>query len=199
MRIHQMSNKIQSPAGTTLLLVIFFPISLFLSSCENDLEVIKAITKTSNFPTLTRDNTEIVYTDSARIRVRITTPRLERFSNSNEPYLEFPSGMFVQFYNDSNRVESTIRSKYAQYDEKKQLWKAQNDVIAVNLRKGEQLNTEELFWDEKTQRIYSEKFSRVTTSSGVFYGEEGLEADQTFSWYKLKGIRGNVNWKADEE
>jgi LPS export ABC transporter protein LptC len=199
MRIQHISKKIHSPAGATLLLVIFFLFSLFLASCENDLEVIKAITKTSNFPSLTRNNTEIVYTDSARIRVRITTARLERFSNSNEPYLEFPEGMFVQFYNDSNQVESTIRSKYARYDEKTQLWKAQNDVVAVNIKKGEQLNTEELFWDEKTQRIYSDKFSRVSTGSGVFYGEEGLEADQTFSWYKLKGIRGNVNWKDDEE
>jgi LPS export ABC transporter protein LptC len=107
--------------------------------------------------------------------------------------------MFVQFYNDSNLVESTIRSKYARYDEKKQLWKAQNDVVAVNIKKGEQLNTEELFWDEKTQEIYSDKFTRVSSASGVFYGEEGFEAQQDFSKYRLKGIRQSNITVVDDE
>jgi LPS export ABC transporter protein LptC len=192
-------TKRKSPAGWNILLVIFFTVPFIFMGCENDLEVIKTITKTSNFPTLTRHTTEIVYTDSARMKVRIQTPKLERYSNTPEPYIEFPEGIHVEFFNDSSVLQSIITSKYARYDERKQLWIAQNDVVARNVQKGEQLNTEELFWDENKMTIYSDKFSRVATQNGVFFGEEGFLANQNFTWYKLKGIRKSVVNVKDEE
>jgi len=190
-------HKIFSPGWLFRGFFIFIT-SISFISCENSIETINTITKNTSFPSLSRTNTEILYTDSAKLKIKLYAPRLERFTNTSEPYIEFPQGIKVNFYDDSTHVESEITAQYARYDEKKKLWTARNDVVARNLKKGEQLNTEELFWDENNKIIYSEKFTRIMTSTGIFYGDNGFDSDQSFTHWKLKGIKGSVNVKDEE-
>ncbi|MGB9746041.1 MAG: LPS export ABC transporter periplasmic protein LptC [Bacteroidales bacterium] len=170
----------------------------WMPGCENSIETINTLTRNPSFPTLSRNDTEIRYTDSARLKIVVYAPRLERYTNTEKPYIEFPKGIHVDFYNDSAQIESTITAKYARYDEKEKIWTARNDVVARNIIKNEQLNTEEIFWDENKKIIYSLKFTRIMTSDGIFYGDGGFEADQEFTRWKLKKTRGSVNVKDEE-
>jgi LPS export ABC transporter protein LptC len=180
---------------TRLLMPVIILFSLVFSGCENSIEVINNLTKTQNVPTLTRKNCEIFYSDSALIRIRIFAPKLERYDLAKDPYIDFTEGILVYFYDSAMNIQSEISADVARYFEKKQLWEAHDNVIAKNNKKGEQLNTEELFWDQSTQLIYSDKFSKVQTADGVFYGDGGFKANQTFSWWKLIGTKGSVNLK----
>jgi len=162
------------------------------------MDKIKTITKNPAYPTVSRVNTEIFYSDSARIKIRVWAAKLERYAQNKEPYINFPEGILVYFYDTAMNIESEISARSAIYYEKKQLWIARTDVVAKNNNKGEQLNTEELFWDQVTHKIYSEKFSRIQSADGVFIGENGFEANQNFTWWKLKSTRGTVNMKDEQ-
>ena len=72
-------------------------------------------------------------------------------------------------------------------------------VMAENLVTGEKIETEQIFWDQKEKRIYSEKFSKVTNPDGVFIGENGFEADEDLSTLRLNGYSGKVTVRDNPE
>jgi LPS export ABC transporter protein LptC len=124
---------------------------------------------------------------------------LEAFRKVKEPYLKFPKGLHVYFYNDSLKVNAEVSSKYAIYKENKKLWEADNDVIVLN-NKGEKLNTEQLFWDENKQIIYSDKYCKITRPDSLQQvGEKGMKAKQDFSSWQLLGASGMVPIKVKNE
>jgi LPS export ABC transporter protein LptC len=105
--------------------------------------------------------------------------------------------MRVVFYDSLERPSSEIKANYAIYYEKKQLWEARNQVVAENLVNHDKLETEQMFWDQKEEKIYSEKFTRLTNSDGISYGEGGFESRQDMSKWRLKGSSGTLNVNND--
>ena len=165
---------------------------LLLLACENDMEKIKTITSSQNLPELSGQNYEITQSDSGKVKMRVLAPEIIKFSRNEKPYIEFPGGMTAYFYDDSLKIESVIEAKYVIYYEEDKLWEAKNNVEARNLKEGSQLNTEHLFWDEKKGTIYSHTYSRIVNEDGTFYGENGFEANQDLTKWKLKGSKGTV-------
>ncbi|NJK84865.1 MAG: LPS export ABC transporter periplasmic protein LptC [Bacteroidales bacterium] len=104
---------------------------------------------------------EIAYTDSGLLKGKILTPELQMFEDNDGGYIEFPKGIHVIFINDSGVETSHITSKYAINYPKKQLWIARNNVVAINELEGKELYTEELFWDQKTEKVYSNVFRKL--------------------------------------
>jgi LPS export ABC transporter protein LptC len=180
---------------------IFLPGILLLAllicclSCENEIEKIYSLSGNTTLPSVSGKNFEIIHSDSGKVRVRILAPELYKYDLVEKPYIEFPRGMKAYFYDDSLKIESVIEAGYVKYFEAEKLWEAKNNVEARNLKKGEQLNTEHLFWDEQKKIIYSYTNSRIVTGDGTFYGEKGFEANQDLSKWKLKSSKGTVNVK----
>ncbi len=170
---------------------IIIGIAFFLYGCENDIEKIKELTIKPSFPTQTADSIAIIRTDSANIILTVFAPKLERYDEHDKPYTVFPEGITVVGYNTYPDTSYSITAKYAINYENKNLWEARIDVV-VNTADGDQINTEQLFWDKKKEIIYSEQFTRITNSEGVFYGEAGFEALQDGTKWKLKNIRNST-------
>jgi len=166
-----------------------------VSACENDIEKINTITNTSNLPEISGKNIDIIYSDSAKVKMRLDAAVIKQFRKAERPYIEFPEGIHVVFFNDSLEITAEIVADYAKYFQTEKLWEARGNVIANNAEKGEKLNTEELFWDEAKERIYSNSFSRIENKDGTFYGQNGFESNPAFTHWKLKGSRGSVNIK----
>ncbi len=165
------------------------------SSCENEIEKINSLTGNNTLPEVSGKNFEIIHSDSGRVRVRILAPEIHKYSQAEQPYIEFPRGMKAYFYDDSLKIESVIEAGYVKYFEAEKLWEAKNNVEARNLKKGEQLNTEHLFWNQEKKTIYSNTSSRIVTEQGTFYGEKGFESNQDLTKWKLKSSKGTVNVK----
>jgi LPS export ABC transporter protein LptC len=174
--------------------IIFILCLALIPACENSIEEVKSITETKTLPTLSANNVETLYSDSAILKVKMLTPLLNRYPFAEKPYYEFPKGIQVFLFDKNMHPSSQVSAKYAIYYEREKLWEGRNDVVAIN-EKGEKLNTEQLFWDQQKGIIYSRKFSRITNQDGVFYGKEGFEADQNFTKWKLIGTKGTVNVK----
>ena len=180
-------------------IILPLTVIIFLLSCENDIERINELTSKLDLPEQTGYNVEITYSDSGKFIGKLFTPELNKYSEVKDPYIEFPKGIKVIFYDDYEKFESYIRSNYAIYHEKKELGEIRNDVVARNVIKGEQLNTEQLFWDQKLGTIYSDKFSKIVNEDGTFYGENGFEAKENLSKWKLKGSKGTVNVNDEQQ
>ena len=138
------------------------------------------------------DSLTIVYSQRGHLSYRFTTPLLERYELAREPYMEFRKGVEIQTYNDStHQIESTLTANYAIYLEKQQLWEAKGSVVATNAE-GRKLETEQLFWNQKTKRVYSNVDSKVTQGRDVIIGE-GFEADEQFEDYTIRRPKGRVS------
>ena len=168
----------------------------FLSACVNDMKEVAAIVEPMTLPIVEEVNAELIYTDSAKIKVKVDASRLLHFAGE-DPDLELPKGVHVWFYTPSGAIESELTAKYAISFEKKDVMVARNDVVVIN-SKGEKLNTEELSWSKKHHRIFTDEFVTITTEDEVIYGH-GLEANEDFSKYTIKKISGTIEVKNEQD
>lgn len=167
--------------------IFIFLLALSLTSCVNDPAVVNSFSKNAKIPLQTVNDVDLLYSDSAELKVHMTAPVMEEFGGVN-PYEEMPKGVKVEFYNDSQTVNSYLTSNYAINKKHEQIMEAKNDVVVVNI-KGEKLNTEHLIWDGKKRRIHTDAFVKITTKDQVIMGT-GLDSDERFEEYEIKNITG---------
>lgn len=163
---------------------------LLLSSCENDLEEIAALSEQLSTEVETVKEVEILYSDSAQVRVRITGPTMLYYLDRAEPQQEFTEGVVVDFFGPDGEVTSQLTAQYGlRMDNRKEV--VVRDSVVWKSVEGEILETEELFWDERRQKIYSNKFVVITRPDEIIYGH-GFEADQDFSYSRINAIEGRI-------
>lgn len=122
-----------------------------------------------------------------------TTPLMEQYGLSRDPYTRYPEGVFVETFQDSTEVvESTLRANEAIYYEKRDLWMASGNVVASG--SGNTLYTEQLFWDAKTDRIYSNVSVKVVDANGVHHGE-GLLSDKNLEQWEFMDYEGTISFE----
>ena len=83
------------------------------------------------------------------------------------------------------------------YDRTK-IMEARYNVIVENIQKDERLNTEELFWDQNSNKIYSNKFVKITRGEEVLTGD-GLVSDQNFDNIEIVNLKGLIEVEDDED
>ena len=162
-----------------------------LFSCSSDLEKIKEIQVTTDdgYPVETLQNSKLIYSDSAIVRVILNATQMDRYLGE-EPYLEITKGLKVQFFNPSGSKESELTAQYAKIDEEKNLMEAKNTVKVKNVN-GDLLETEHLIWNEKTEMVYTEEFVKITTKNEMIYGER-FGVKSRFTKYTIKKISGTI-------
>jgi LPS export ABC transporter protein LptC len=133
---------------------------------------------------------EIIYSDSAVVRVRVTGPVLYNHVDRENPRQEFPEGVKIEFMAPDLSIRSTLTAKTAVRKQEKGEITARDSVVMLTAKQ-EKLETEELTWDEKTAKVYTEKFVKVTKPGEIIYGY-GLEADQDFTYWKIKVPKGRI-------
>lgn len=179
-------------------ILFFFALAMLTFACENDIEKINLLNTSPEYPDVVGDEIEVIYSDSAKIKVQMYASELKQFNRAEKPYTEFPKGIRVYFFNDSIEIESEIKANYAIYYNNEKLWHARGNVIVQNLKTGERLDSEELFWDEEKEEVYSNSYTRVVNENGTFHGQNGFKSNQELTDYVLIGSSGVVNIKEDE-
>jgi len=166
-------------------------ILLLNASCKNDLKKIQQTIDRSMLNTERADSVTIIYSKEGITKAQLFAKTFNHVQDAKPPYIEMKNGIKVLFYNDSMNLQSTLLAKYGRYFEQSGNVLVRDSVVVYNIKK-EQLNTEELIWNEKLQKFYTDKFVKITTPTQIIYGN-GLESNQNFSDYtilKMKGIIG---------
>ena len=176
--------------------ILSLGIAVLFFSCSNDIETIKAFSADEKKPTMIAEDYEVLHSDSTVITYKMTTPKLVRFEDDNDPFLEFPEGVHIQQFDRKMNIISSIKADYAKYFEKEDKWIAKNNVVAVNAD-SDTLKTEELTRDEKKGKIYSEQFVKIIRKDQIITGI-GLEADKDLSNWKIKNPKGTLYIEVEE-
>jgi LPS export ABC transporter protein LptC len=143
-----------------------------------------ALEDNENNASMTAKNSEIIYTENGRVKLKIIAPVTKYYQSREDPHTEFSEGITVYTFSDSMEILSELTAKYATFYDKKALWSASNNVVAKN-SKGETLNTEHLFWDQNKKSIYTDDMVKITTEDGIQYGQ-GFVSDESFTNWEIK-------------
>ena len=143
--------------------------------------------------TMRSENLTMTVSSNGLKSYHFTTPLMEQYGLSRDPYTRYPEGVFVETFQDSTEiVESTLRANEAIYYDKRDLWMASGNVVASG--SGNTLYTEQLFWDAKTDRIYSNVSVKVIDANGIHHGE-GLLSDKNLEQWEFMDYEGTISFE----
>jgi LPS export ABC transporter protein LptC len=133
----------------------------------------------------------VLSSDNGMKRRLMLAPLMEEHAFAEPSFEEFREGMEVIGYdslgvNPSSRVLADHALHWAERD----LWQLSGNVV-VEGEEGQKLYTQQLFWDVKTQKIWSNVDSKVEEAGDVLYGM-GFEAMDDFSRWEFRGVDGTV-------
>ena len=172
--------------------VIIFAGLIFFASCtqkENPNPV------SYNGPIRQGENVTMLYTEKDVLKMKMIGKKVLEFENGDR---EFPEGLFLEFYNESGKLTSTLTANHAYFFKREYQWRGRGHVEVKNLETQEQLNTEELYWKPDTKRIFTDQFVTIREVNDVIYGR-GLEAAQDLSDYSIKRPAGEFEATDTEE
>ena len=86
---------------------------------------------------------------------------------------------------------SKLYSKNAKVDKEAQIMAAYNDVHLVS-SDNKRLETEELMWDQASDRVFTEKDVKIITNKEIIYGK-GFYANSDFTKYEVTNIKGTFD------
>ncbi len=152
----------------------------FMTSCENDVDAVKALGTRVIGIDVGKD-VAIYISNDGKLGAKLTSPLMNRYLEDSSKMIEFPLSIHVDFYKDSNQVESQLSAKYAKYKETENIVFLKEDVIIFNTL-GDTLWCKEMYWDQNTGKFYTEKDVVVKQHNPLakIYGK-GLEANQNLT------------------
>ncbi len=171
-------------SATIFLVALFF-------SCENDIKEIQDFLAEKNLPIGIAKKVYLIHTDSGYVKTKLISPLLHDFSNRTEhPYQEFPKGIEITTY-DKFGDSVTLTAKYTKTYAKTQISEVKGNVIITNHKEKSKLFTEQLFWDQNTHYIYTEKPFKLITKTDTLKGV-GFESNEDLSKVTMKNFSGIV-------
>ena len=167
--------------------------AILLFSCA-DKDAGRASASEETIMTEYSEDLSVVMSQNGRRSYHFVTPLLEGYSLAREPYREFRKGVKITTYqNDSlTTVDAVLTANYAIYYENRELWEAKGNVV-VEKSDGKTLYTQQLFWNARTKKIYSNVDSKIVQNNGrdVFIGE-GFESDEEFKDWRFRRMKGRM-------
>jgi len=148
-------------------------------------------------PTQQGKGITMIYTDSAKLKMIIKAPVTLTFEKDvKETFMIMPNGVNIDFYNEKEKAETTLKANYAIYYPDSKRMEVKYNVEVVN-KNGEKLNTEHLIWDEAKKKITSDAFVKIATAKEIIMGK-GLESNQDFTQYQIREVTGTIQLNNEE-
>ena len=171
--------------------LLTFGSAIFISGCgSSKVAADVVITDYKKIPSLVSDSLSITYYENGNMEYKFTTPRMERYEFDDEPYMIFNEGVRVETFDADGTRKSSIVADYAKYLEKKRLWEAKGNVFGYD-EKGKELYTEQLFWDEMDDKIYSNVDTKVIDGDEITQGS-GFESDGQLNNVRFVNTKGRI-------
>jgi LPS export ABC transporter protein LptC len=173
-----------------------FPALLFgmllLSACENDLKKIKEISsKYTSSPIDTTKGVEVIYSDSAIVKGKMTTPMMIHY-NISDPFYMMPKGVKVTFYDVFAREDGNIVADSAVYHTVAQKIEFYHHVVYTTV-KGDVFKSDELIWDQQKKIMYSNKPVQIVTAGGDILNGVNFTSDDKLQYPQMNQGTGNFS------
>lgn len=162
-----------------------------MASCQNDMAKIKSLTDFVTTPVQSAKNITVIRSDSGRLQLFLVSPQLDLYEGE-QSYYKYPKGLKVIFYDNNKYEKAKLTADYAIHYEDRGIMEIKNNVIIVDLKKGDTIYTSSLTWDQNKKTITSNVAVKRVNKEGTLYGD-GFDADETFNDYTLRNPHGIIN------
>jgi len=152
-----------------------------LFSCKEMIQKTDAIGQTDSLSTLTIHEMRAVQTEYGRVRSRLEAPLMENYSLLPQPYEIFPKGIKVTGYTPEGVLETEITAQRAIHKMgSNERWEAYGNVVIINFIKEQRVETDTLYWDRPSRKIYTHALVRYYDPDAFIQGI-GMESDDRAS------------------
>ena len=156
---------------------------LFTSCSRKGQDLGEAITERDSLPMLATYDVNSLISDSGLIRYRVVADEWLVYDRKNPSYWAFEKGVYLEKFDVDLNIETELKADTAYYYDRTKLWELKGNVAIKNVE-GERFNTDQLFWDERTQRVYSDRFIRIEQKDRTITGQ-GFESNQQMTIYTI--------------
>lgn len=178
--MQKLSDIATAPAAVVMSVLCLSAVS---GCSEQDKQFADAITERDSLPVLETRGVTTLISDSGVVRYRITAPLWQVFDRKQPSYWAFEEGVYLETFDKNFETQANIKADTAYYFDGQRLWELRGNVEIKNL-KGEQFDTQQMFWNENTGRVYSDKFIRIQQTDRIVTGQ-GFESNQQMTVYRI--------------
>ncbi len=146
-------------------------------------------------PTQSFRNLELRETSEGKLEWVLRARQAWRQSSSAPTQME---SLRVDFYQGTTEIRSVLTADSGRVDSRKGRLMAKGSVVVIT-REGNRLETEELYWDRKEAKVYSDLAVRLEQKTDVLTGV-GFESDPNLEHFRLfKDIHASVTEEGEIE
>lgn len=167
-------------------------LTLIVISCENKINIIPK-SDLLTLPSQTGKDILTIYTDSGKVKLILSSPYMERFDNKEPPYSEFKYGLKVDLFDPKKGAAGSVTSKYAKFTSSTNIWELRDSVVVIN-EKNDRLETEQLFWNQTSDLIYTDRFVKITSADEEILGI-GFESDTHLQNQRIKKVSATIYYE----
>lgn len=161
---------------------------VFIYSCDEHVNTIEKIASKGDLPDMLIKDVFMNYSDSGKIKMKLSAPELISSKIGDTTHTLFEKGLRGFFYNQDDKIESSLWADYAKHNSKDDIWEYRENVVLVN-EQMDTLRTDLLFANRKTERIYSDTIVTITRKDGSsITGSEGFDSDFAFKEYTFTKV-----------
>ncbi len=139
-------------------------------------------------PSMSTVNVATLISDSGITQYKIVSPLWNVYDEVDTPYWNFPKGIFLQKYDRKFNVIASVAADSARFFRMLNLWRLDGHV-ELKKEPGELFMTQQLFWDQRRNRLYSDSFIHIETPDRMLEGI-GFESNDRLTKYTIKHPTG---------
>ena len=173
-------------------MMVLLPVAALLpASCESNFKDVQRINSVAFSPVGRSENINLKYTDSGKVKAILLSPLMLDYSNLEYGFNEFPKGVNVTLF-DTKDQQSHIVADYA-------ITYANTDIIdlqghvKISSNDGKVLETPQLYYDQKNEWFYTEKYFKFTDGQGGFLEGPGIDFSKDFKIFNMQRNTGQIN------
>jgi LPS export ABC transporter protein LptC len=174
----------------------YFPLTTFFSfvvgvvfmSCDKEVKnTVSFSYDNETTPTMITHNDTTQISDSGLIRYKVIAKTWEMFDKSKDPHWHFPHSFYFEQLDTAFSIVLTLKADTAWNYTQRKLWKFKGNVFIHN-KKDETFSSDELYWDQRQQKVYSNMPVVVNRPNQMTLRGTGFEANQQMTNYKFMNV-----------
>lgn len=176
------------PYGITIVSATIVMLFLLSACSKKKQPITEAIVNRDSVPIMVTRDVSTYISDSGVVRYKIIADEWKVFDQLDPSMWTFEEGVYLEKFNNDLSIEATIVADTAYYYDKKELWELRGNVHIEN-EQDEKFDTQLLFWDQKTKKVYSDLYIRIQQQKRIITGI-GFTSNQDFTNYTIKRTQG---------
>jgi LPS export ABC transporter protein LptC len=176
---------------TTYLATVILAVvsSFFCLSCGNkDKQLGAAVTNRDSTACVTTCGVDMLISEDGVVRYHVIAEEWKFFDKLVPQLIALEKGVLLQVLDSLMQPESNLVADTAYYIKDTKVWHLRHNVHAENIKK-EEFDTQELFINNTSERMYSDSLIRIKQDKQIIIGH-GFESNNNMTEYTIRQTEG---------